>query len=348
VSDALLEVRELHKHFVVARRLGRGREVVRAVDGVSFELGAGQTLGLVGESGCGKSTLARSVLRLIEPTSGSLRFEGRDVLALRGAALRELRRRMQIVFQDPYGSLNPRMTVGSAIAEVLAVHRLARGTQLSRRVAALLERVGLDADQAARYPHELSGGQRQRVGIARALAVEPALLLCDEPVSALDVSVQAQILNVLRDLQTSLGLAIVLISHDLRVVRQMCRRVAVMYLGRIVEEGPADSLYRTPLHPYTRALLAAVPEPVPGRRRTLRGATATAAAVARRPEGGCAFAPRCPEVVAQCRLTDPALVEVGEGSAVACLLYSGGEQRRLPSRPAASVPPGSPHPRQDP
>jgi oligopeptide/dipeptide ABC transporter ATP-binding protein len=344
----LLEVRELRKHFVVAHRLGRGRDIVRAVDGVSFELGSGETLGLVGESGCGKSTLARSVLRLVEPTSGSVRFEGRDVLDLRGAALRQLRRRMQIVFQDPYASLNPRLAVGSAIAEVLVVHRLARRSELADRVAALLERVGLDAEQATRYPHELSGGQRQRVGIARALAVEPALLVCDEPVSALDVSVQAQILNVLRDLQTSLGLAMLLISHDLRVVRQMCRRVAVMYLGRIVEEGPAESLYREPLHPYTRALLAAVPDTVPGKRRSGRAGAAPAAVTARRPELGCAFAPRCPEVLPQCKVTDPALLGVGRGSAVACLLYPGAADNRPASRPGTAPPDPLPRSRQDP
>ena len=353
MSAPLLEVRELHKHFVVAHRLGRRREIVRAVDGVSFELGPAETLGLVGESGCGKSTLARSVLRLVEPTSGSVRFEGQDVLGLGGPALRHLRRRMQIVFQDPYASLNPRMTVGAAIAEVLVVHRLAQGSQVRSRVAALLERVGLDAEQAIRYPHELSGGQRQRVGIARALAVEPTLLVCDEPVSALDVSVQAQILNVLRDLQTSLGLAMLLISHDLRVVRQMCQRVAVMYLGRIVEEGPAESLYRAPLHPYTRALLAAVPEPIPERRRTARTTASTAsaaeaAASARRPDRGCAFAPRCPEVLPECQLTDPGLIEVGAGTAVACLLYPLGPGRQPGLGPVKGRSAGSAELRQDP
>jgi peptide/nickel transport system ATP-binding protein len=315
LTTPLLEVRELRKHFVV-RRWGQGKETLRAVDGVSFDLAAGETLGLVGESGCGKSTLARLVVRLVEPTSGALRFEGRDLLALGGADLRACRRRMQIIFQDPYGALNPRMTVGKAIGEVLRVHRLAARSELPARVRALLERVGLDAEQSSRYPHELSGGQRQRVGIARALAVEPVLLVCDEPVSALDVSVQAQILNLLRDLQTGLGLACLLISHDLRVVRQMCQRVAVMYLGRIVEIGTADALYTRPQHPYTRALLDAIPQPVPGTRR--RDGAVAEEAVGRRPQRGCAFAPRCPWVQPICLESDPALRARGEGQVVAC------------------------------
>jgi oligopeptide transport system ATP-binding protein len=287
----------------------------------------------VGESGCGKSTLARLVLRLIEPTAGSVRFEGRDMLALRGGALRACRRRMQIVFQDPYGSLNPRMTVGAAIGEVLRVHRLATRAEEPARVAGLLARVGLDPDQAARYPHELSGGQRQRVGIARALAVEPVLLVCDEPVSALDVSVQAQILNLLQDLQAGLGLACLLISHDLRVVRQMCQRVAVMYLGRIVEIGPADALYARPQHPYTQQLLEAIPEPVPGSRK--RPAPGGEIRLARRPDRGCAFVPRCPWVQPVCHARDPALALRAAGTAAACHVapLAGSWP---PSRPAAA------------
>jgi peptide/nickel transport system ATP-binding protein/oligopeptide transport system ATP-binding protein len=323
VSAPLLDAENLHKHFVARRGPGRDRILVRAVDGVSLRVGPGEWVGLVGESGCGKSTLARLVLRLLSPTSGRLRSEGQDVMGLRGADLRAWRRRVQIVFQDTSGSLNPRLTVGGALGEVLTVHGLARGEQVAERVSALLEKVGLDPAQASRYPHELSGGQRQRVGIARALAVEPVLLVCDEPVSALDVSVQAQILNLLRDLRDDLGLACLFISHDLRVVRQVCSRIAVMYLGRIVEEGPAEAVYEAPLHPYTRALLAAVPEPVPGiRPAALRSDVASAL----RPVAGCAFAPRCPEVMPSCRVEDPHLEPKTPHHAAACLLYPGPRQ----------------------
>jgi oligopeptide/dipeptide ABC transporter ATP-binding protein len=270
----LLSVRDLVKHYQSAGLFGRAAPPVRAVDGVSFDVAAGETLALVGESGCGKSSVGRTILRLQEPTSGKALFEGMDVFSLDRTTLRSLRRRMQIIFQDPYSSLNPRMRVGSAIAEGIEIHRLAPRAEIPARVAALLEEVGLDPAYARRYPHEFSGGQRQRIGIARALAVQPAFIVCDEPVSALDVSVQAQVLNLLSDLQRQRGLSYLFIAHDLAVVRQIAHRVAVMYLGRIVEEGPTDALLSHPRHPYTVALLSAVPEPDPSSRRNrivLRG-----------------------------------------------------------------------------
>ena len=262
----LLEVRDLVKHYPGERTwlgLGRPRFVVRAVDGVSLTIPAGRTLGLVGESGCGKSTVGRTILRLTDATSGTVRFDGQDVRALTGAALRALRRRMQIVFQDPYGSLNPRMTIGRTVREGLDIHGIGDAAQRPARVAALLSEVGLDPELAGQYPHELSGGQRQRVGIARALAVEPAFIVCDEPVSALDVSVQAQVLNLLAELRARRNLTYLFIAHDLAVVRHIADEVAVMYLGRIVEHAPAAALYDAPRHPYTRSLLSAVPVPDP-------------------------------------------------------------------------------------
>ncbi|WP_237217795.1 ABC transporter ATP-binding protein, partial [Falsiroseomonas oryziterrae] len=292
---ALLEVAELRRSFGGGRPLfGAARPEVRAVDGVSFTLARGETLGLVGETGSGKSTLGRLVLRLIEPSGGAIRFDGTDVTGLSAAALRGLRPRMQMVFQDPYGSLDPRMTAGQIVAEPMTAHGVPR-TEAARRAAELLERVGLRRAMAGRYPHEFSGGQRQRLGIARAVALDPALVVLDEPVSALDVSVQAQILNLLAEIQGRSGVSYLFIAHDLAVVRHVSDRVAVMYLGRIVEIAPRDALYGAPRHPYTVSLLAAVPRPDPLRERSrprIRpiGEIGSAAAL----PGGCRFHPRCP------------------------------------------------------
>jgi oligopeptide/dipeptide ABC transporter ATP-binding protein len=322
MTAPLLEVRDLVKHYPGPRGifgLGRPRGVVRAVDGVSFTVAPGGTLGLVGESGCGKSTVGRTLLRLQEPTGGRVEFDGRDVFALTAAELRALRRRMQIVFQDPYSSLNPRMTVRQTLREPLEIHHLAAGADRDRRVAALLEEVGLDAAFADRYPHELSGGQRQRVGIARALSVEPAFIVCDEPVSALDVSVQAQVLNLLTDLQRTRRLAYLFIAHDLAVVRHIAEEVAVMYLGKIVERAPAERVYAAPRHPYTRSLLSAVPVPDPTvrkRRIVLQGDVPSPAA----PPPGCPFHPRCPHPKKneRCRTEVPALRPIAPGQIAAC------------------------------
>ena len=315
--SALLEVRGLAKSFV-ARRSVTGRTVaaVKAVDGVDLTLAQGETLALVGESGCGKSTLGRLVLRLIEPSAGAVRFEGRDLLAMPEREMRALRRHAQLIFQDPFASLNPRMTVGDTLAEPLMLHRLVPANQRKARVAELLETVGLRPEHAMRYPHEFSGGQRQRIGIARALAGEPRLIVCDEPVSALDVSIRAQILNLLRDLQHRFGLSLIFISHDLAVVKHIANRVAVMYLGRIVETGPVDTLFEEPRHPYTRALLSAIPLASPGaarRRLTLSGDVPSPIA----PPPGCHLHRRCLYAAARCAKEVPPL-EADGPRAVAC------------------------------
>jgi oligopeptide transport system ATP-binding protein len=317
----LLEVRGLVKHFPVKTGLlGRTTGHVKAVDGVSFALARGETLGLVGESGCGKSTTGRCVLRLIEPTAGDVTLAGESVTQAAPAALRGLARRMQIVFQDPYASLNPRMTVGAIVGEPLLIHRLA-ATRAEReaRVAELLRLVGLAPEHMRRYPHEFSGGQRQRIGIARALAVQPALIVCDEAVSALDVSVQAQVVNLLQDLQERLGLSYLFIAHDLSVVEHLSDRVAVMYLGRIVEIAPARRLYAQPQHPYTQALLSAVPVPDPLARRQRIKLPGDPPSPLNPPQG-CHFHPRCPLAEARCRQEAPVLKAVGAGHAVACHL----------------------------
>ena len=317
-GEELVRVRGLVKHFPVAG----SDDVVRAVDGVTFEIFRGETLGLVGESGCGKSTAGRCLLRLIEPTRGEVRFEGEDVLALPGGELRRLRREMQIIFQDPYASLNPRMKVRDIVAEPLIIHQIGDRAGRRERVADLLRRVGLDPDYMNRYPHEFSGGQRQRIGIARALALNPKLVVADEPVSALDVSVQAQVVNLLADLQEEFSLTYLFISHGLAVVEHISDRVAVMYLGRIVEVATALELYANPLHPYTRALLSAIPVPDPTRKREriiLKGDVPTPI----NPPAGCRFHTRCPEAVAECAQIDPDLREVSPGHTVACIRVPG-------------------------
>jgi oligopeptide transport system ATP-binding protein len=315
----ILEVEDLAKHYPVRRGIVFGRSVgtVRAVDGISFQLGRGETLALVGESGCGKSTTARLVLRLIDPSAGIVRFEGSDITDLAGEPLRKLRRRMQIVFQDPFASLNPRMTVGEILEEPLIVHAIGTNSQRKARVNELLGLVGLAPYHAQRYPHEFSGGQRQRVGIARALAVEPSLIVCDEPVSALDVSIQAQVVNLLKDLQARLGLSYLFIAHDLAVVKHMADRVAVMYLGQIVEIARKDDLFRDPRHPYTRTLLAAIPRPDPHRdtRRQIPGGDVPSPM---NPPSGCRFHTRCPFVIERCRVEMPELTRWSDGHLTAC------------------------------
>src|SRR5215475_9576369 len=319
MSAPLLEVEDVGRQFVVRRSaFGRPTAIVTAVDGVSFSLGAGKTLALVGESGCGKSTLGRLVLRLIEPTAGRIRFDGRDVTGLKERELRPLRRNAQPIFQDPYASLNPRMTVGQILAEPLALHGVVPPSRRAERVNELLRLVGLEPRLARRYPHEFSGGQRQRIAIARALAVEPKLIVCDEPVSALDVSIRSQILNLLKDLQQRLGLAYIFISHDLAVVRHIATRVAVMYLGRIVECAPAGRIFAEPRHPYTQALLSAVPVPSTSERRARRLLPGDPPSPLD-PPPGCHLHPRCTHAREICKGTRPELVAGGgDAHATAC------------------------------
>ena len=358
--EDILIVKDLVKHYpirkgVVPRTVG----YVRAVDGVSFSIPRGKTLGLVGESGCGKTTTGRTILRLIEPTSGLVTFDGHDVFSLSERDMRRMRRHMQIIFQDPYSSLNPRMTVGGMIEEPILVHGIdsadegsaainesspagrrpiltAARRRARQRVAELLRLVGLNVEHAGRYPHEFSGGQRQRIGIARALALKPKLIVCDEAVSALDVSIQAQILNLLRDLQQQFGLTYLFIAHDLAVVKHISDRVAVMYLGEIVEEADTDEIFENPLHPYTQALLASIPVPVPQSKRQrvrLEGDVPTPS----NPPEGCRFSTRCPISIEECKMAKPPLVEVSPGHRVACIRVpgsaSGQTAGRMPALP---------------
>jgi oligopeptide/dipeptide ABC transporter ATP-binding protein len=319
----VLEVADLVKHYPVrAGVFRRAVATVHAVDGVSFALGKGETLGLVGESGCGKSTVARSVLRLVEPTSGQIRIDGTDITRLSKSAMRPFRRSMQIVFQDPFASLNPRMTAGDIVGEPLAVHGLAGGSEQQERVAKLFQQVGLRPDQMKNYPHQFSGGQRQRICIARALALQPRLIVCDEPVSALDVSIQAQVINLLIDLQREHGFSYLFIAHDLAVVAHISHRVAVMYLGRIVEIADRAELFDNPRHPYTQALLASVPLADPKRKR-LQPLVDGDVPSPVNPPAGCAFHTRCRYAVERCRIERPALRGAGPGHQVACLLNDG-------------------------
>ncbi len=316
---SLLEIKHLKVYFPVKHGLfSRVKDFVKAVDDVSFKVEPGETVGLVGESGCGKTTLGRTIIRLIEPTAGSIRFDGDDITGLRGAALRARRREFQMIFQDPYGSLNPRMTVGQIIGEALEIHRLAPDRAArEKRIDELLRAVGLDPGQTVRYPHEFSGGQRQRIGIARALAVEPRLIVCDEPVSALDVSVQAQIINLLQDLQGERGIAYLFIAHDLAVVEHISRRILVMYLGKVVESGEAKAVVRSPKHPYTQALISAVPvvDPNSKRQRIILPGDVPSPI---HPPSGCPFHPRCPIAQEICKTEVPAFREITPGHWASC------------------------------
>lgn len=324
-SEVLLSVNNLKMHFPITRGIILQRQVgsIKAVDGITFDLMRGETLGLVGESGCGKSTTGRAILQLYEPTAGEVVFEGQDLTDINSGELRRMRRRMQMIFQDPYASLNPRMTVGSIVGEPLEVHKIGGSRrEQQQRVQELLEIVGLNPYFINRYPHEFSGGQRQRIGVARALAVNPSFIVCDEPISALDVSIQAQVINLLEDLQSEMGLTYLFIAHDLSVVRHISDRIAVMYLGKIVELADREVLYENPLHPYTQALLSAVPIPDPQvekkrQRIILEGDVPSPA----EPPTGCNFNTRCPQVMDICRQYEPTFADVGDGHRVACFLY---------------------------
>jgi oligopeptide/dipeptide ABC transporter ATP-binding protein len=335
----LLEVRGLVKHFPIRRGLfARVSGWVRAVDGVSLEIGPGETLALVGESGSGKTTTGRCILRLMEPTSGEVRFGGVDLLSLAPRDMRRMRRQIQVIFQDPYASLNPRMRVGTIVREPLDIHRIGAGRrERDAMVEELLGRVGLDPSAMRRYPHEFSGGQRQRIGVARALALRPRLIVADEPVSALDVSVQAQVVNLLIDLQEEFGIAYLFIAHDLAVVERLADRVAVMYLGKLAEVAPAGEIFKNPLHPYTRALLQAIPIPDPGRARertVIRGDLPSPAD----PPPGCRFHTRCPVAIDVCRRVEPPLVEVAPGHRAACHLVPGPDDGGRPAgRPGGAA-----------
>jgi oligopeptide/dipeptide ABC transporter ATP-binding protein len=325
INQSLVEIKDLRKYFPATHK-----QIVRAVDGVSFGIQRGETFGLVGESGCGKTTVGRCILRLIEPTSGEIRFDGLNLLEIGRGALRSLRRRMQIIFQDPYSSLDPRMKVGDIIAEPLEIHGVENRRGRRERVAELLRVVGLDPDYAQRYPHQFSGGQRQRIGIARALALNPDFIVADEPVSALDVSVQAQVVNLLQDLQEKFGLTYLFISHGLAVVKHISTRVGVMYLGKVVELAPAREVYSYPMHPYTQALLTAIPNPDPEAKKIKVSRVGGDVPNPIVPPAGCRFHTRCPQAMERCKIEEPELIEVTPDHFVSCFLYDSAVQSARP------------------